>query len=71
MSHSLISARRNPEGRRDPLVARLHRAFQRAAQRRELARLDDALLDDLGITREQAEREASRPLWDGPDHWRN
>jgi uncharacterized protein YjiS (DUF1127 family) len=36
------------------------------AQRRALARLDDAALDDIGVTREAADAEAMRPFWDLP-----
>ena len=36
------------------------------AQRRALYRLDDAALRDIGLTRETALREASRPFWDLP-----
>ncbi len=39
-------------------------------QRKALANLDDHLLRDLGLTREEALREADRPLWDAPSHWR-
>lgn len=35
-------------------------------QRRDLARLDDRALKDIGISREQADREARRPFWDLP-----
>jgi uncharacterized protein YjiS (DUF1127 family) len=35
-------------------------------ERRALARLDDARLADLGLTREEAMREARRPFWDLP-----
>ena len=35
-------------------------------QRRALARLDAAALDDLGITREDAQTESRRPFWDLP-----
>jgi uncharacterized protein YjiS (DUF1127 family) len=35
-------------------------------QRRALYRLDDAALEDLGLTRQAALREASRPFWDLP-----
>jgi uncharacterized protein YjiS (DUF1127 family) len=35
----------------------------RAATRRELSRLDDRLLKDIGITRAQAYREAVKPFW--------
>jgi len=37
-----------------------------AAQRRQLLRLDDRALKDIGITRAQAEREARRAYWDLP-----
>ena len=39
-------------------------------ERRALAALDDRLLDDVGITRAQADREAGRPPWNAPPHWR-
>lgn len=35
-------------------------------QRRHLAALDAAALSDVGLTRAQAQNEASRPLWDLP-----
>jgi len=38
-------------------------------QRRKLAKLDNASLADLGITRKEAERESKRPAWDAPAHW--
>ncbi|WP_170331735.1 DUF1127 domain-containing protein [Ruegeria arenilitoris] len=38
-------------------------------QRRTLARLDARALEDIGITREQAEAEAARPIWDAPEFW--
>ncbi|MHA6347151.1 DUF1127 domain-containing protein [Roseivivax sp. CAU 1761] len=44
------------------------RALQRS--RAALADLDDARLGDLGIDRRAAQREAARPFWDVPDHWR-
>ena len=37
--------------------------------RRSVARLDDHLLRDIGITRAEAMAEASRPAWDAPSHW--
>lgn len=39
-------------------------------QRRRLAALDDRMLDDIGLTRDAAETEARRTLWDVPPHWR-
>lgn len=38
-------------------------------QRRSLASLDDHMLRDLGMTRDQAQHEADRPVWDAPAHW--
>lgn len=39
------------------------RWIDRARQRRLLAELDDRLLADIGITREDALREARKPFW--------
>jgi len=44
--------------------------FDLYRQRRALEALDDHLLRDLGLTREEALREAARPVWDAPVHWR-
>lgn len=41
-----------------------------ARQRKALATLDNVALYDLGLTREDADREANRPFWDAPDNWR-
>lgn len=40
-----------------------------ARQRRALARMDAAQLEDLGLTRQEALAEAARPAWDAPNHW--
>lgn len=57
-----------------PTVSGLVRFFGLARatrrQRRALLRLDDALLRDIGLDREAARAEASRPAWDVPRHWR-
>lgn len=37
--------------------------------RQRLALLDDHLLSDIGLSRREAEHEASRKGWDVPDHW--
>ncbi|CUH87206.1 hypothetical protein PH5382_01131 [Phaeobacter sp. CECT 5382] len=39
-------------------------------QRRALKKMDDRALDDIGLSRAQAEAEAKRPLWDAPESWR-
>lgn len=41
----------------------LRAAAQRSAGRRALARLDDRLLRDVGMTRDEAEAEAGKPFW--------
>jgi uncharacterized protein YjiS (DUF1127 family) len=45
------------------LIAWLRAAAERRRQRRVLAGLDDHLLRDIGLTREQALVEARRPPW--------
>ncbi|WP_413204850.1 DUF1127 domain-containing protein [Rhodospirillum sp. A1_3_36] len=41
-------------------VARLRRWLERRAQRRELARLDPALLHDLGLSEEDRRKECAK-----------
>lgn len=61
-----------------PVGALLAALFRRDALRRtrhRLAELDAHLLADIGVTRDQAEAEASRPAtaapaWDAPARWR-
>ena len=38
---------------------------ERYWQRRQLREMDDRQLKDIGITREQAEQEAGKPIWKG------
>lgn len=38
--------------------------------RRSLRLLDDHLLRDIGVTREEALSEAVRAPWDAPAHWK-
>jgi uncharacterized protein YjiS (DUF1127 family) len=47
-------------------VAFLQRAGEAARQRRALLRLDDSMLKDIGISRADAYREATRSWWDVP-----
>ncbi|MGR3289839.1 MAG: DUF1127 domain-containing protein [Paracoccaceae bacterium] len=39
-------------------------------QRQRLKNLDNAALQDIGLTRLQVAREISRPIWDVPQYWR-
>lgn len=52
------------------LPRRLLAAAALSRSRRSLARLDDHLLRDIGLTRAEAEAEASRGPWDAPSHWK-
>lgn len=58
---------RVPFGRRLRLTALLDLWRSRQA----LAKLDDAALADVGLTRQEAAKEASKPIWDVPVHWRD
>lgn len=46
------------------LLKRLRRWQQLRHERQQLWRLSDATLKDIGLTRADVEREASRPFWD-------
>ena len=65
-----LSATR-PLRRQLPFWKQLRRLFALRHQRRRLARLDDHLLADIGLTPDAARLEAERPLWDVPAHWRH
>lgn len=45
------------------LIARLLWLYERQQQRRVLLELDDHMLADIGITREQAQIEGRKPFW--------
>ena len=47
------------------------RAYGVWLTRRALARLTSAQLRDVGVTQDEADREASRPVWDVPANWRD
>lgn len=57
--------RRSPVAFWRGVIARLALRRQRSA----LARLDDRLLDDIGVDQDAARAEAARPVWDAPPHW--
>lgn len=57
---------------RRPRASVLQRLAALAAlyrQRRALAQMEDARLDDIGLSRAEALHEAGRPIWDVPAHW--
>ena len=49
---------------------KLHRFFRLSRQRRHLGELDDHMLADIGVTREQALKESRKLAWDVPTNWR-
>ena len=52
------------------IVERLSLAHAAWRQRRALDRLDEAALNDIGISRAEAQKESRKPVWDVPAHWR-
>jgi uncharacterized protein YjiS (DUF1127 family) len=56
-------------------LARLPRLFVArtalARSRRSLAKLDPRLVRDIGLSCEEADAEARRPVWDAPLHWKS
>ena len=53
------------------LIARLGRMLAVKRQRTQLRDLDDRMLDDIGVSRAEAQAEARLPAWDAPDFWRH
>ena len=50
-------------------TASLRQFYNVWRSRRALAALDNAALNDIGLTRVQAQNEAGRPFWDAPKTW--
>lgn len=67
VASSLNVPARRPQGR--GILPTLIAMLSLHRERRALARLDDAALVDLGLSRAEAEIEAARPIWDAPVHW--
>lgn len=55
---------------RQSAIGRLALLLSVWRQRQVLRSLDDRALTDIGVTRREAEAEASRPIWDAPETWR-
>lgn len=70
MIHILGHSFHTATGTSGNLGTRLGGARGLARQRRKLGNLDDRMLEDIGVTRPQAEAEANRPFWDAPRWWR-
>ncbi|MEO8242582.1 MAG: DUF1127 domain-containing protein [bacterium] len=52
-------------------LRRLTAALALRRERRALLALDDHMLSDVGLTREEAVSEAKRLSWDAPAFWRH
>lgn len=61
--HTLSYARRHPAKRLIAALLWLVIALERQRTRRALACLGDAQLADIGLTRDAARAEASKPFW--------
>ncbi|AEM41630.1 DUF1127 domain-containing protein [Ketogulonicigenium vulgare] len=63
---SRLVALTSPVTARVSLIARLAFALRVRQERRHLVQLDDHLLKDLGLSRDEVQAEAGRKLWDTP-----
>ena len=66
---ALLRATPSAHPSRRPFLLRLRQMLALSRSRRDLARLDDHLLRDIGLSSSEAEAEASRRDWDVPPHW--
>ena len=67
---SLSLSRHTALRRPAPSLARwISAAIAARRSRRQLSNLQAHLLDDIGVSRNAAENEAKRPIWDVPSHW--
>jgi uncharacterized protein YjiS (DUF1127 family) len=51
-------------------LAKINDGHERSYQRRQLLELNDRLLADIGLSREQAVEEACKSFWVGVTMWR-
>jgi uncharacterized protein YjiS (DUF1127 family) len=61
--HTEAPPRATTANRLRSFLVHLLKAYDRARQRRALARFDDWLLRDIGISRVDAARECAKPFW--------
>lgn len=58
----------NESAQKYPLISQIWHKInywkEISSQRRELRKLNDHILKDIGLSRADAERESSRPFWD-------
>ncbi|WP_419740106.1 DUF1127 domain-containing protein [Ruegeria sp.] len=66
-----IALNRHCPRHKQSLFARIRFVLSVRRQRQQLAQLDARALNDIGITRAQADAEARRPIWDAPQFWKS
>jgi uncharacterized protein YjiS (DUF1127 family) len=66
MNHALLSRPSNISQRSVGILPRIGQILSLRQQRRSLAQLGPEALNDIGLTPEEAQREAKRPFWDAP-----
>lgn len=68
--HSILSRTNPPVRRRAGVLTWITKRLALFSERRRLSDLPDHILDDIGVSRRDAEREAKRDIWDVPSHWK-
>ena len=58
-----------PTRARPAILATILKAASIWRERKQLKKLDDHLLCDLGLTRTDVVVETKRPVWDAPNRW--
>ncbi len=66
---AFITTSSAPRGSKFSLT-RMKQAFAVLRQRRQLAQLDNAALQDMGLSQADVDFELKRSVWDVPAHWR-
>ena len=64
-----IAIHRPCKQKKKSLSTIIRRAVSLKRQRHQLARLDNRALQDIGISRSEADAEARRFVWDAPEFW--
>lgn len=67
---TLLTAQRPVRSAMFPLWTDLKTLHAVWRQRQTLREMDDRTLSDIGVSRAQALKEATRPIWDAPETWR-
>ena len=70
-SHPVVTPRVNWNLTLGLIVATLREWHRRRAERRELARLDERMIRDIGLDPGSVYYEASQSFWRTPRDWRN